>query len=622
MSSGAAPSGAIKQTGAELRPADRREVSVGAISFTLEGLALRWIRLGDVEVLRGIAFVVRDRDWGTFQPEVRVEEFAETAAGIRIRLAAEIVEGEASLTCRMVVSAAPERLAIEASAVGRGRFTTNRTGFVVLHGAASAGGQSRVAHAAGGTTEGTFPRLVSPHQPLFDIAAITHEPAPGIIAEVQFSGEVFEMEDQRNWSDASFKTYSRPLARPFPYVIADGECVRQTVSVTISGRPSGSLRTKHDLPRIEAAAELAGRLPEIGLGGRAIDYRGTATLSRRLADLGPSVLLFEAKDDDPGAEFAAAVAASGARASVMLRSEGRDLEAWPERFARAGVAPSAVALVTAEPAIVEQARRLFPGARIGTGTDAFFAEFNRQPPPPADFHFWTVNPTVHAIDDASVMETLSVLADQVASARARTPGVPLQVGPITFRMRFNPNATASPSGESPGIRPSGEPSGVGPAEGDARQRGLIGAAFTLGQIAAWAAAGIETLVMFAPFGPRGLIHARGGFPVPWYDGLPEGAVYPAYLVLAAMGGRRPIRLVRNEVPENVVALATDDALWLANRGSAAIEISVPGTEARMLDEASFAEAVARPVGFWSRGAVALAGGRLRLGGYAVARLAW
>ncbi|MGH7082448.1 MAG: hypothetical protein ACREFV_08280 [Acetobacteraceae bacterium] len=611
MSSRAAPSGAIKQTGAELLPADRREVSVGALSFTLEGLALRWIRLGDVELLRGIAFVVRDRDWGTFQPEVRVEEFAETAAGILIRLAAEIVEGEASLTCRTVVSAAPERLAIEASVVGHGRFMTNRTGFVVLHGAASAGGRSHVVHAAGGTTEGTFPPLVSPHQPFFDIAAITHEPAPGIIAEVQFSGEVFEMEDQRNWSDASFKTYSRPLARPFPYVIADGERVRQTVSVTIRGRPSGSLRTKHELPRIEAAANLAGRLPEIGLGGRAIDYRGTAALSRRLADLAPSVLLFEAKDDDPCEEFAAAVAASGARTSVMLRPEGRGLEAWSKWFARAGVAPSAVALVTSERAIVEQARRLFPGARIGTGTDAFFAEFNRQPPPPADFHFWTVNPTVHAIDDASVMETLSVLADQVASARARSPGVPLQVGPITFRMRFNPNAAGPSSGESPGVLP---------AEADARQRGLLGAAFTLGQIAAWAAAGIETLVMFAPFGPRGLIHARGGFPVPWYDGLPEGAVYPAYLVLAAMGGRRPIRLVSNEVPENVVALATDDALWLANRGPAAIEISVPGTEARMLDEASFAEAVARPVGFWSRGAVALAGGRLRLGGYAVARL--
>ncbi|MGH7085539.1 MAG: hypothetical protein ACREFN_11180, partial [Acetobacteraceae bacterium] len=359
------------------------------------------------------------------------------------------------------------------------------------------------------------------------------------------------------------------------------------------------------------------------LGGRAIDYRGTATLCGRLADLAPSVLQFEARDDDPCAEFGAAVAACGARASVMLRPEGRGLEAWHERFARAGVAPSAVALLTGERAIVEQARRLFPGARIGTGTDAFFAEFNRTPPPPADFHFWTVNPTVHAIDDASVMETLSVLADQVASARARAPGVPLQVGPITFRMRFNPKATGTSSGESPGFTSSAEPSGAAPAEVDARQRGLIGAAFTLGQIAAWAAAGVETLVMFAPFGPRGLIHSRGGFPVPWYDGLPEGAVYPAYLVLAAMGGRggrRPIRVVRNEAPENVVALAMEDALWLANRGQAAIEISVPGTEARMLDEASFSEAVARPAGFWSHGAVALAGGRLRLGGYAVARL--
>ena len=35
-------------------------------------------------------------------------------------------------------------------------------------------------------------------------------------------GDAFEMEDQRNWADASFKTYVRPLSKPRPYVIAKG----------------------------------------------------------------------------------------------------------------------------------------------------------------------------------------------------------------------------------------------------------------------------------------------------------------------------------------------------------------------------------------------------------------
>ena len=57
---------------------------------------------------------------------------------------------------------------------------------------------------------------MSPHQPFLDIRAIRHEIAPGRALEVRFEGEWFEMEDQRNWSDASFKTYSTPLSRALP----------------------------------------------------------------------------------------------------------------------------------------------------------------------------------------------------------------------------------------------------------------------------------------------------------------------------------------------------------------------------------------------------------------------
>jgi len=57
--------------------------------------------------------------------------------------------------------------------------------------------------------EESFPRDVAPHQPIHRHPAIAHEVAPGITAEVRFSGDVFEMEDQRNWTDAS----TRPTRR-------------------------------------------------------------------------------------------------------------------------------------------------------------------------------------------------------------------------------------------------------------------------------------------------------------------------------------------------------------------------------------------------------------------------
>ena len=55
-----------------------------------------------------------------------------------------------------------------------------------------------------------FPSLVAPHQPFRNVRAILHEVTPGVEVEVRMEGETFETEDQRNWSDASFKTYGTP----------------------------------------------------------------------------------------------------------------------------------------------------------------------------------------------------------------------------------------------------------------------------------------------------------------------------------------------------------------------------------------------------------------------------
>ena len=41
--------------------------------------------------------------------------------------------------------------------------------------------------------------------------------SPASTSTIDMQGEVFEMEDQRNWTDASFKTYCRPLVPPPPF---------------------------------------------------------------------------------------------------------------------------------------------------------------------------------------------------------------------------------------------------------------------------------------------------------------------------------------------------------------------------------------------------------------------
>ena len=156
------------------------------------------------------------------------------------------------------------QLTVEAEGIALDNFPTNRTGFVVLHPAEAAGCPLTIRHSDGQIEETVFPEAIRADQPAFDIAALTHEPASGVSCTVEMEGDAFEMEDQRNWADASFKTYVRPLSKPRPYVIAKGEKDSQRITVAIKAPTAAKpARTAADARLILGAS--SGRMPAIGL---------------------------------------------------------------------------------------------------------------------------------------------------------------------------------------------------------------------------------------------------------------------------------------------------------------------------------------------------------------------
>ena len=127
-------------------------------------------------------------------------------------------------------------LRFEAEAVPEGDFETNRCGFVVLHPAAAAGAAATIEHVRRQPRGDGLPGADRPWRPFLSIREITHR-AGGLDVTCRLEGEEFEMEDQRNWSDASFKTYGRPLELPWPFVLPAGEPVAQSVDgVGAAGR--------------------------------------------------------------------------------------------------------------------------------------------------------------------------------------------------------------------------------------------------------------------------------------------------------------------------------------------------------------------------------------------------
>ena len=199
---------------------------------------LRTISYDGLEVLRAISYVVRDKDWGTYSPvidELVVRE-GDDEFTVTYRAACRGSLGQ-NLTFRAAIHGTEAGVTFDVVAEPETDFLTNRCGFCILHPIVNlAGTPVTVEHTDGAMEQSALPDLIEPWQPFKDMRAISHHVGPGLIASCRMEGGVWEMEDQRNWSDASYKTYVRPLALPWPYVMPRAVADRQTVTLTIEDR--------------------------------------------------------------------------------------------------------------------------------------------------------------------------------------------------------------------------------------------------------------------------------------------------------------------------------------------------------------------------------------------------
>ena len=63
-----APSTAVRLFGTEEPSPQPRILAAGPLTAELDAGNLRHIRFGGVELIRAISFIVRDRNWGTYNP--------------------------------------------------------------------------------------------------------------------------------------------------------------------------------------------------------------------------------------------------------------------------------------------------------------------------------------------------------------------------------------------------------------------------------------------------------------------------------------------------------------------------------------------------------------------------
>lgn len=539
------------------RSADRRRVvRIGRLSARLEGADLLYLRLRDTELVRRVAVRVRDTSWGTVPAEVRSSTVHRDRDGDRVQI--DVDHHEREIDFRWHGTIAPDgrnALIYEMDGRARADFLSSRIGICVLHPpAVSVGRPYRAWTSDGPAAAGFLPELVGPQMivdgrvfalfPPFDRLEI--DATPSICVAFEFEGDLFEMEDQRNWTDGSFKTYSTPLSMPFPFSVEEAQRFRQRVRIEVREdrlrvplrRPDRTGRT----PELELTRPLGTRVPEIGLAldldGRIPDTRETGLL-RGLspAYLHADVLLggrATAKELERAARVAAALDVPLELAVTLTGTERASREAVKRLRRHLDGLTISRLLVFHDDESATSASRLVlvrdvleasvAGIPIVGGTSANFAELNRSRPDPAtvDGLAFSVTPQAHDIDAAALVQSLEGQRDAVRTARSFSDGLPVHVGAVTLKPRPSRDALTLDAGT---------------AGADERQSSRFAAAWTAASAKALIEAGAASVTFFESTGARGVLERTA------VDGSLEPQVFPVYHVLRELASWHDLDLV-------------------------------------------------------------------------------
>lgn len=583
-----------------------RILRAGSLVCLYQAGAIRRVMVGETEILRMIYPAIRDRDWGTVPGAISGEQIETHEDSFSIRYDCRYSEADIDYFTTVRINGTKDNLlTFSMKGEALSSFQKNRVGLNILHPIKECTGRlCKVTTPEGRQYSAEFPVDISPHQPMKDIRSLAWTPEGHIHASLELSGEVFEMEDQRNWTDASYKTYCTPLELPFPATIDKGETLDQEVHLKVEvqeihpgpddmnrvilpekknltafpalgickSQETGSL-SKNDLILIRNAGFQYYRV-DLHLhrqGWREIIEAGAKEAISMGLDL-ELALFFSNELSVPLQELISLV-------KKLACSVDRILVFTWEHLNDADLSGVVIPALKTE----------FPGTVVGTGTNANFAELNRNRPNPpdlTDFLTYSINPQVHATDPLSLVENLEGQRDTVLTARSFPGGKPVCISPVTLKSHFNIVATSDQTAD-------GGQNSL-PANADPRQPSLFCASWTLGSFKYLAESGADSITYYETAGQRGIIHGDHQ-PLSSREFMAErGDIYPVYFLFRELFKYKDYKIRVTESSHShrfsctLLEGNTQQILILANHTANIQQIQVPeGMEmqaAWLLDE--------------------------------------
>ncbi len=589
-----------------LRPAYHRlgplRLRAGPISLTFRDGEIHNCIAENVEIVQRIYMAVRDRYWNTIQPDVSGLHMSRKRDSFVLEFDCRHKRGPLDFAWHATIEGEQSgAISFQLDGAARKSFRSNRIGFCVLLPLKEWQNKRCVAELIDGTKASVVlpGSMICPQQPLKSLRSLFRDFGNGLRADLHFKGETFEMEDQRNWTDASFKIYSPPLTDAIPLRIKAGEKFRQRIILHVTSETLFRKPMPQSRNAVPAFSPRSRILPEIGVGLKGASRTLSQSAKRLVSACAFSHVRSEISldtNDPPASMLAAARTAESLglpielalifrRDPTTIAADTAGLSDEIDRFGvrlRRIIVLRAAEKVTSPETITAFTRaraRAFREAEIAVGTDGYFVEINRKPPPlrTADAVCYSVNPQVHRFDDDAIIDNLEGQYHVLETAKLLFSGKKLVVSPITLRPRFNPLAPHKDHGF------------------DARQKSLLGAVWTLGSIIRNTIGKASSVTYYEITGDSGIMEADGR------------SVFPMFHVFADIGefrgGRlRPLVAASQTGIEGCLLEKGGQRRYIiANRTSTVRRVclrNLPGlVRMRRLDAASCAFACNRPLDF-------------------------
>jgi D-apionolactonase len=541
---------------------------VGDWGMVLTGHGLEDLTFGGVRLLPRLFFTVRDQSWGS--PAVLMTygttgadgtSFVARVEGYPLDVSGSIVSADQSLTVSFQLQV-------------RDDVDVARVGPCVLHYVLRPGATITTDPFANRQAVKIGQRISS-GRVASGYAALSYSVGATRLI-VEFDGGLFEMEDQRNWTDDTFKSYTPPLSEPRPLRLCKDQVLTYAVRITAEAPrrpasnppPAGASRAKVTV-RAAGPTKTTCSLPEIGLahpGGPS--SRG---LLSQLGEVQPDFvhLLADLGEGDWKSRLRAdllAVSRLGSMAVVTVDcppDRRRDLSAFADigsgSIDTAFLFDSGQPLTSDELADAGGVRFDGTEVRVGAGARGHFASLNLagRVPDAAEVVGVGLAAAAHDDDRRALTTGLNSYPQIFRQVRQMAGGREIYAGPLGFAPTFD---SWSPVGSQLSVREAWQ-------RGHPRDRSVFAAAWVVAAIGVLSSLGPKRVCISGAIGPTS-------------DEPPTAnAVLRALGLVRKMRGQ-PVRILRagdriaglSTPASSIVAVMTDEALEIVGIPSPVLAI--------------------------------------------------